>query len=109
MEQDLGQWLPLSFTLVIAGVFLWRHRRPNAERHSFGQWIILLFYRVIRFLWAVARGIDVGYLEFRRVLASTVIEMENERILGRLVKRSTPERRFGHEAKHELRWAAEEN
>ncbi len=107
MEQDLVHWLPLSLTFVIAGVFLWRHRRPKADRHSCGQRAILLFYRVIRFLWAIVRGVDVGYLEFRKVLASTVIDMENEKVLGRLVKQPPP--RFRQELNREFKWAAGEN
>ena len=40
----------------------------------------------MQFVWALVRGIDVGYLEYRRVLQQTRIEVENERWLGKLIK-----------------------
>ena len=43
-------------------------------------------YGFMQFIWALVRGIDVGYLEYRRVLQQTRIEVENERWLGKLIK-----------------------
>ena len=48
--------------------------------------MILTFYKVVRFGWAVLRGVDVGYLEYRRTVQETPLAMENERFLGKIVK-----------------------
>ena len=105
MREQIVHWIPLSFAILIGGVVLYRNHRIAGERRSVGQWIILLCYKMIRFLWAVVRGIDVGYLEFRRALLLTDIETENERTLGKRVKRNQAEIHFGAE----LRWAAEKS
>lgn len=49
-------------------------------------------YAFMQFIWALVRGIDVGYLEYRRVLQQTRIEVENERWLGKLIKGRRSER-----------------
>ena len=103
MTQQVSQWVPLSFALILGGIVLARNKRITGERRSFGQWLILFFYRVMRFLWAIVRGVDVGYLEFRQVLKQVRLESENEKSLGKLMKKSEKETSFGQG----LRWAQE--
>ena len=105
MAQQVSQWIPLSFALILGGVILARNKRITGERRSFGQWLILLFYKVIRFLWAIVRGVDVGYLEFRQVLKQTQLEAENEKALGKMVKKTETEPSFSQG----LRWVPEES
>jgi hypothetical protein len=40
----------------------------------------------------VARAIDLGYLEYRRVLQESNIEIENEKFFGKVVKAAANER-----------------
>ncbi len=103
MTQQVSHWLPLSFALILGGVILARNTRITGERRSFGQWIILSFYRVMRFLWAIVRGIDIGYLEFRQVLKQVQLESENERTLGKRIKQAEKEK----SATQGLRWVPE--
>jgi len=46
----------------------------------------------MRVVWAVLRGIDLGYLEYRRVLKETTIEIQNERCLGKLIRKRETEK-----------------
>ena|SRR5581483_3112768 len=86
MEQNLSRWIPLSVALVAGLLILWRAALSTRDRRSPGQWLIYRFYKLVQTGWAIARAIDVGYLEYRRVLQETRIEMENERCLGKMVK-----------------------
>ncbi|MDQ2773567.1 MAG: hypothetical protein M3Y57_01365 [Acidobacteriota bacterium] len=105
MAAQFSQWVPLSFALILGGVVLARNKRVTGERRSFGQWLILFAYRIMRFLWAIVRGVDAGYLEFRQVLKQVRLETENERTLGKLVSKSPKETSFTQG----LRWAREES
>jgi hypothetical protein len=105
MAEQFSQWVPLSFALILGGVVLARSKRVTGERRSFGQWLILFAYRVMRFLWAIVRGVDAGYLEFRQVLKQVRLETENERTLGKLVTEAPKQNSFGRS----LRWAREES
>jgi hypothetical protein len=86
MEQEATRWIPLAIALGAVMVVLFRNIQLTKERRSSGQLLIFALYRAMRIVWAVLRGIDVGYLEYRRVLQETPIEVENERRLGKLVK-----------------------
>jgi len=86
MDPRALHWLPLAIALTAGLLILWRAALSTKERRSSGQLLIFSLYRLMRFGWAIVRGIDVGYLEYRRVLQNTVIEIENERCLGKLVR-----------------------
>jgi len=47
----------------------------------------------------VARAVDLGYLEYRRVLQESSIEIENEKFLGKIVKVSP-----GEDIHNALQW-----
>lgn len=83
---ELMRWTPLAIALAAVGTILFRNIHTTRERRSFGQYLILSFYKWMRYWWAVVRAIDIGYLEYRRVLEDTPLQMENERHLGKLVK-----------------------
>ena|SRR5579875_2734782 len=86
MEQQISRWIPLSVALAAGLAILIRNAYTSKERRSPGQWIIFQLYKVMRIVWALIRGVDVGYLEYRRVLEQSTIEVENERQLGKLTK-----------------------
>ena len=86
MEDQLMRWIPLAIALGAVVTILFRNMHVMKERRSFGQFLILGFYKWMRCLWAVVRAIDVGYLEYRRVLEETPLQIENERQLGKRVK-----------------------
>jgi hypothetical protein len=86
MEDQLMRWIPLAVALAAVGTILFRNMQVTKERRSFGQFLILGFYKWMRYLWAIVRAIDVAYLEYRRVLEETPLQMENEKQLGKLVK-----------------------
>lgn len=86
MQQEAFRWAPLTVALAAGLVILLRNAHGTKERRSPGQWFIFRLYRFMQFVWALVRGIDVGYLEYRRVLQQTRIEVENERWLGKLIK-----------------------
>lgn len=65
---------------------MFRHMHVTKERRSFGQFVILAVYKWMRWIWAIVRAIDMAYLEYRRVLEDTPLQMENEKYLGKLVK-----------------------
>lgn len=86
MQEQLMRWIPLAVALAAGVTILFRHIHVTRERRSFGQFLILGFYKWMRCLWAIVRAIDVGYLEYRRVLEETPLQMENEKQLGKRVK-----------------------
>ena len=75
MEQQAFRWAPLTVALVAALLILLRNVQMSTERRSPGQWLIFRLYRIMQFVWALVRGIDVGYLEYRRVLQQARIEV----------------------------------
>lgn len=77
----------LSVVLLLLAIAFWRHFDTKRPHRSVWQALILLLYHTIRFFWAIVRGIDMGYLEFRRVMRETPIETGNERELGKLLCR----------------------
>lgn len=83
---ELMRWMPLAIALAAVGTILFRNMHATKERRSFGQFLILNVYKWMRYWWAIVRAIDVGYLEYRRVLEDTPLQMENERYLGKLIK-----------------------
>jgi hypothetical protein len=88
MEQQASQWISLAIALVAGAFFLFRNFRPSKERRSIGQAFICMLYKIVRFFWAVVRAVDIGYLEYRRVVTRTPLEMENEKELGKLIQPS---------------------
>ncbi len=86
MQQEAFRWAPLTVALAAGLIILIRNAQLSKERRSPGQWFIFRMYRFMQFIWALVRGIDMGYLEYRRVLQQTRIEVENERWLGKLIK-----------------------
>ncbi len=92
MEEQLMHWMPLAIALAAVLTVLLRQMHITKERRSFGQFLILGSYKWMRFLWAIVRAIDVGYLEYRRVLEDTPLQIENEKYFGKLVKASLDEK-----------------
>ncbi len=86
MEEQFMRWIPLAIALAAVGTILFRNMHVTKERRSFGQFLILSFYKCMRCVWAIVRAIDVAYLEYRRVLEDTPLQIENERYLGKMVK-----------------------
>ena len=86
MEQQTSHWITLTTALTVGLMILLFNIRPKKSRRSFGQWVILTLYKVIRFFWAIVRAVDVAYLEYRRALQETPLEIVNERSLGKIVK-----------------------
>jgi hypothetical protein len=82
------RWMPLAIALGAVFTVLFRHMHVSKDRRSFGQFLILGFYKWMRYLWAIVRAIDIGYLEYRRVLEDTPLQIENEKYFGKLVKAS---------------------
>jgi hypothetical protein len=91
MELEFSHWLPVTLAVVVGLLILLRHMNVSKDRRSLGQWTILVLYRVVRFFWAVVRAVDLGYLEYRRILQESSIEIENEKFLGKIVKVSPHE------------------
>lgn len=88
MELEFSHWAPVTLAVVVGLLILLRHMNVSKDRRSLGQWTILVLYKVVRFFWAVARAVDLGYLEYRRVLQESSIEIENEKFFGKVVKAS---------------------
>lgn len=86
MEQQASQWVTLGIALAAGSFFLLRNVRPTKERRSIGQAFIHLLYKVVRVFWAVVRAVDIGYLEYRRVVTTMPLEIENERQFGKLIR-----------------------
>ena len=87
MDSQISRWIPLSVALAASIAILIRNMQSRRERRSSGQLMIFTLYRGMRLVWAILRGIDLGYLEYRRVLKETSIEIQNERCLGKLIKK----------------------
>ena len=102
MDSQISRWIPLSVALAASIAVLIRNMQSSRERRSWGQLLIFTLYRGMRVVWAILRGIDLGYLEYRRVLRETSIEIQNERCLGKLIKKrevaETAVYGFQHEA-----------
>jgi hypothetical protein len=98
MQHELSQWLPVSLALVVGFLILLRHMNVSNDRRSFGQWTILSLYRMVHFFWAVARAVDLGYLEYRRIIQESRIEIENEKFFGKIVKASANANSVGEAA-----------
>lgn len=105
MDQQTPHWITLAVALTIGLIILLFNLKPAKDRRSFGQWAILMLYKVIRFLWAIVRAADVGYLEYRRVIQETALDTENEKLLGKLA-RATGEK---NGSMHDLHWDAAAN
>ena len=86
MQEQAFRWAPLTIALAAGLLILVKNATMTKERRSPGQWFIFRMYMFMQFIWALVRGLDVGYLEYRRVLQQTRIEVENERCLGKLKK-----------------------
>lgn len=105
MQQQAAYWIMLSAALLAGAVVLVRNRISPNGRRSLGQWIIYRLYRVMRFVWAIVRAVDVGYLEYRRVLRETPLLMENEQAFGKLIASDSQNQQLGRQ----LAWAPEES
>ena len=92
MDSQFSRWIPLSVALAASFAVLIRNMQSSRERRSWGQLLIFALYRGILVIWAILRGIDVGYLEYRRVLKETSNEIQNERFLGKLIKKTHREK-----------------
>lgn len=101
MDSQLSRWIPLGVALAAALAVLIRNMQVSKERRSWGQLLIFTLYRGMRVIWAILRGIDVGYLEYRRVLKETSIEIQNERCLGKLIKRQAQDKATVYGWQHE--------
>jgi prolipoprotein diacylglyceryltransferase len=105
MEQQTPHWITLAIALTIGLVILLCNLKPSKDRRSFGQWVILMLYKVIRFFWAIVRATDVGYLEYRRIVQGTSLETENEKCLGKIAIASPHK----NGTVHDLNWDAAAN
>jgi hypothetical protein len=105
MEQQTPHWITLAIVLTIGLVILLCNLKPAKDRRSFGQWLILSLYKVVRYFWAIVRAVDVGYLEYRRVIAETPLRTENEKCLGKI---ATAGNEDASEI-HDLSWDAASN
>ncbi len=101
MEQQFSRWIPLAVALAASLAVLIRNVQVSKERRSWGQLLIFTLYRGMRVVWAILRGIDVGFLEYRRVLQETSIEIQNERSLGKLIKRRKEAKTALYDWQHE--------
>ena len=90
MSQQVMQWSPLGVAFALGIVTLVMKKEPTRERRSWFQWLIVGFYRAAWRFWVIVRAFDVGYLEYRRAIADTPFEIENERFLGKLIKPTQP-------------------
>lgn len=97
----MSRWIPLAVALAASLAVLIRNVQMSKERRSWGQLLIFTLYRGLRVVWAILRGIDVGFLEYRRVLQETSIEIQNERSLGKLIKRRAEEKTALYDWQHE--------
>ena len=86
MQDQVIRWIPLAIALAATATIMFRHMHVTKERRSFGQFVILAVDKWMRWIWAIVRAIDMAYLEYRRVLEDTPLQMENEKYLGKLVK-----------------------
>lgn len=86
MPLELSRWVPFAVALAASLAILMRNVQGKKERRSWGQLLIFTLYRGMRLVWAILRGIDVGYLEYRRVLQQTSIEIQNEKCLGKVIR-----------------------
>ncbi len=101
MNQEFSRWIPLAVALAASLAVLIRNVQMSKERRSWGQLLIFTLYRGLRVVWAILRGIDVGFLEYRRVLQQTAIDIQNERSLGKLIKRRAAEKTALYDWQHE--------
>src|SRR6185437_9364194 len=99
MLLEFSHWAPVTMAVVAGLLILLRHMNVSKDRRSLGQWTILALYRMVRFFWAVVRAVDLGYLEYRRILQESSIEIENEKFLGKIVKVSP-----GEDIHNALQW-----
>lgn len=77
--------------IVICALVVLRHHDKRKQHRSFMQVLINAVYAFLRFFYAVARGLDVGYLEYRRVLREEPGPVvENELHLGKAVGQALP-------------------
>lgn len=91
IQEQVYRWIPLVIALAAGSIILLRTVQFSKDHRSPGQWLIFRLYKLVQIGWAIVRGIDVGYLEYRRVLHEAQIEIENERALGKLVRARTEE------------------
>ena len=88
MDSQISRWIPLSVALAASLAVLIRNVQGSSERRSWGQLLMFTLYRGMLVVWAILRGIDLGYLEYRRVLRETSIEIQNERCLGKRIHKT---------------------
>jgi len=62
MQEQALRWIPLAVALTAGLAILLRNTQITKERRSPGQWLIFRLYRLMRLVWAIVRGIDMGYL-----------------------------------------------
>lgn len=86
MEQQILHWTPLVLAMAAATLILLWSRPVKKERRSISQRMIVLLYKTARWVWAVARAVDTGYLEYCRAVADASFEIENEKVFGNRIK-----------------------
>lgn len=86
-------YISIAIGLFLIAMFqAFRHHDTQHEHRSFLQWVISVMSRFVRFWYAVAVGFDFGYLKYRQTLEDTPIDLENEKVLGKILKpRRRPE------------------
>ena len=92
MGQQTYGWFVLLSALGVGSAILLRYVRPTKERRTIGQWTIVQLYKAARYVWAIVRGLDAGYLEFQQVRRTMALEIQNEHQLGKLIKPEQTER-----------------
>jgi hypothetical protein len=84
---DFDRLFPaIILPIVIVCLVVLRHHDKRKQHRSTMQVLIRFVYFVLRLMYAFARGFDVGYLEYRRVLREEPAPViENELHLGKAV------------------------
>ena len=85
---NLTIWLLLLSLLIFLVVVVVFGRKSDAGLTS-AQKVVRFAFRIARWAYAVACGLDSGYLAYRRTLSNTQIEPVNEQEYA-AVKREVP-------------------
>lgn len=91
----LESLLPLvnlfPIALVMGVIVFMAFRRNDRKRphRSFFQLIVFALYFIARWQYALIKGIDQGYVQYRLALQQTELEIDNERELGLILRKSS--------------------
>ena len=86
--------IPILAAAGVGVILALRHFDRKASHRSILQMVIYAMYWVARWQYSVIRGIDAGYVAYRRTLSETRLDIENERELGLLIPQIESEQSF---------------